>query len=180
MTAAPLAAVAKAPVPAHPAPSTRRQVFAPFWNDRAGVDAAIPRDRLQRKGAGSIRRCHGCPPVAVCPGKRLERLEQRRSLHLRHRVEVLRSPQPRLHAGHNVLTTQVHLVPKTSPDAGMALPGMREIGVTLEPARVKGHNAPVHPFFHALRALTRSMVFESWQHVLDCMTRGLDLKPKRE
>jgi hypothetical protein len=33
-------------------------------------------------------------------------------------------------------------------------------------------------FFDALRALTRSMVFERWHHVMDCMIRGLALESK--
>jgi hypothetical protein len=124
---------AKVPVPAHPAPSIWRQVFAlpparaNTATDRAGVDAEIHSDRRQRRGAGAIRRCHGRPPVAICPGKRLERLERWRSLRLRHGVEALGSPQPPLHAGHDVLTTQVHLVLPPSLEAGIALPGMHKL-----------------------------------------------------
>jgi hypothetical protein len=33
-------------------------------------------------------------------------------------------------------------------------------------------------FFDDMRALTRSMVFESWQHVMDFMIRGLALESK--
>jgi hypothetical protein len=43
------------------------------------------------------------------------------SLDLRDLVETLGSPQPRLHAGHKILTAQVNPVPKTLPNAGMAL-----------------------------------------------------------
>ena len=31
-------------------------------------------------------------------------------------------------------------------------------------------------FFDAIRALTRSMVFERWHHLMDCMIRGLELE----
>jgi hypothetical protein len=34
-------------------------------------------------------------------------------------------------------------------------------------------------FCDALRALTRSRVFESWQHLLECMIRGRELEAKR-
>jgi hypothetical protein len=68
--------------------------------DRAGVDAEIRRDRFQRVGTGCVRCRHRRPLVAVCAGKRLQRLGNRVSLHLRNLVEALGSPQPRLHAGH--------------------------------------------------------------------------------
>lgn len=35
-------------------------------------------------------------------------------------------------------------------------------------------------FFGDIRALTRYMVFDGWQHLMDCMIRGLDLDPKRD
>jgi len=98
-------------VPVSPAPSVA-------LTDRAGVDAEIHRDCLQRRGAEPIRRCHGCPLVAVCLDKRLERLEQRRSLHLRHCVEVLRSPQPHLHEQfYTKLMCIAHLLEQTSRQA---------------------------------------------------------------
>jgi hypothetical protein len=33
-------------------------------------------------------------------------------------------------------------------------------------------------FFEDIRALTRYMVFDSWDHLMDFMIRGLDLQPQ--
>ena len=33
-------------------------------------------------------------------------------------------------------------------------------------------------FFDAIRTFTRSMVFDRWHHLMDCMIRGLELTPK--
>ena len=35
-------------------------------------------------------------------------------------------------------------------------------------------------FFEDIRALTRYMVFESWDHLMDFMIRGLDLQPQSD
>jgi len=35
-------------------------------------------------------------------------------------------------------------------------------------------------FFDDIRALTRYMVFESWQHLMDFMMRGLELEARLE